>query len=174
MDSSELLIDAFGRVRDVVHRIVDDATPDQLTFRADPEANTVGWLIWHLTRVQDDHIAEVADREQLWTSGAWAERFDLPFDRAATGYGHRSEDVGAVRVEPASLLSGYYDAVHAATVAYLQELTDNDLERVVDESWDPPVTLGVRLVSVLADDLQHAGQAAFILGVARRRGAQPS
>ena len=47
-------------------------------------------------------------------------------------------------------------------------LTDADLPRVVDERWDPPVTLGVRLVSVISDCLQHAGQAAFVRGILLR------
>jgi uncharacterized damage-inducible protein DinB len=168
MDSTDLLIDAFGRVRDAVHAAIDDLTPDQLAFRLDDDANSIGWLVWHLTRVQDDHIADVARTEQVWTAAGWADRFALPFDTAATGYGHGSADVGAVRVESGKLLSGYHDAVYNQTVAYLDELTESDFERIVDDSWDPPVTLAVRVVSVVCDDLQHVGQAAFVRGIVER------
>jgi hypothetical protein len=167
MTSAQLLTDAFGRVREVVHEVVDDMTPEELAYRVDPEANTVAWLIWHLTRVQDDHIAEVAGLPQVWTG--WRERFGLPLPPADTGYGHTPDQVAAVRVESAELLTGYYDAVHQQTVDYVGGLTDDDLPRIVDRSWDPPVTLAVRLVSVISDDLQHAGQAAFLKGVIRRR-----
>ncbi|MGH3586768.1 MAG: mycothiol transferase, partial [Pseudonocardia sp.] len=129
----------------------------------------VAWLVWHLARVQDDHVADVAGTEQRWTAGGWAERFGLPFAVADTGYGHSAEEVGAVRVD-AELLAGYLADVHAATVAYLDTVTADDLDRVVDTHWDPPVTLGVRLVSVVADDLQHVGQAAYVRGLARRAG----
>jgi uncharacterized damage-inducible protein DinB len=168
MNVSELLVDAFGRIRGTVHRAVDGLSPEQLAYRADAEANTVAWLVWHLTRIQDDHIADVAGRDQAWTAGGWAQRFDLPFDAADTGYGHGSDDVAAV-VAPAELLTGYYDAVHEQTLHYLAGLTADDLDTVVDTSWDPPVTLGVRLVSVVNDDLQHAGQAAFLRGLIERR-----
>jgi Protein of unknown function (DUF664) len=168
MTSAELLADAFGRVREVVHRVVDGLAPEQLAFRVDPEANSIAWLVWHLTRIQDDHVAGVAGTEQAWTSQGWAERFGLPFDPMATGYGQRPADVAAVRA-PGELLVGYHDAVHQQTIGYVEGLVDADLGRVVDRSWDPPVTLGVRLVSVIADDLQHAGQAAFIRGVLERR-----
>jgi hypothetical protein len=168
MTSAELLVDAFGRVRGVVRRVVGDLTPEQLAFRVDPEANSVAWLVWHLTRIQDDHVADVARTEQVWTSQGWVERFGLPFDPRDTGYGHRPADVAAVRVS-GELLVGYHDAVHRQTVRYVEGLVDADLGRVVDRSWDPPVTLGVRLVSVIADDLQHAGQAAFVRGVLLRR-----
>jgi Protein of unknown function (DUF664) len=169
MTSAELLVDAFGRVRGVVHRAVDRLTPEQLAFRLDPEANSIAWLVWHLTRIQDDHLAGVAGAEQVWTSQGWVERFGLPFDPGDTGYGHRADEVAAVRVDSGELLVGYYDAVHEHTVRYVERLGDADLARIVDRSWDPPVTLGVRLVSVIADDLQHAGQAAFVRGILQRR-----
>ena len=50
----------------------------------------------------------------------------------------------------------------------LTRFTEADLERVVDTSWDPPVTLGVRLISVISDDLQHAGQAAYAAGLLKQ------
>jgi hypothetical protein len=168
MTSAELLVDAFGRIREVVHQVVDGLTPEQLAFRVDPGANSIAWLVWHLTRIQDDHVADAAQEEQVWTSQGWAERFGLPFDPVATGYGHRADQVGAVRVGSGELLLGYHDAVHRQTTGFVEGLVDDDLSRIVDRSWDPPVSLGVRLVSVVADDLQHAGQAAFVRGILRR------
>jgi Protein of unknown function (DUF664) len=169
MTSAELLVDAVGRIRGVVHRAVDGLTPEQLVFRLDPETNSIAWLVWHLTRIQDDHVAGVAGAEQVWTSQGWVERFGLPFDPLDTGYGHRADEVAAVRVDSGELLVGYYDAVHEQTIGYVGRLGDADLARIVDRSWDPPVTLGVRLVSVIADDLQHAGQAALVRGILQRR-----
>ena len=169
MLSTELLIEAFGRIRGGVHSALKDASVEVLTFRADPEANTIAWLVWHLTRVQDDHIADLMGDEQTWTAGGWVDRFNLPFDPSATGYSASAADVAAVR--PASqLLAGYFDAVHTRTIDYLGTLTEPDFARIVDTSWDPPVTLAVRVVSILSDDLQHAGQAAYVRGLAMRSG----
>jgi uncharacterized damage-inducible protein DinB len=168
MTSADLLTDAFGRIREEVHLAVDGLSRQQLTYRVDPEANSISWLIWHLTRVQDDHVCAVAHREQAWTAAGWADRFGLPFPREAHGYGHDSREVAAVQAD-AELLTGYHDAVCEQTIRYVATLTDADLPRVVDESWDPPVTLGVRLVSVISDDLQHVGQAAFIRGFLLRQ-----
>jgi hypothetical protein len=166
--SAEVLLDAFARVREVVHGTVAGLTPEQLTARLDDDANSIAWLVWHLTRIQDDHVADVADTEQVWTTRGWMERFGLSFDSGATGYGHTSDDVAAVRVDSGDLLTGYYDAVHEQTIRYVERITDADLDRVVDERWDPPVTLGVRLVSVIEDSLQHGGQAAFVRGILER------
>lgn len=168
MTGTQLLIDAFGRIREIVHGAVAGLSPQQLAYRVDADANSIAWLVWHLSRVQDDHIAHVAGTQQVWTSAGWAERFALPFARSSTGYGHSSEDVAAVRVESGEWLTGYHDAAHAQTVRFLEGLTDADFSRIVDESWDPPVSLGVRLISVISDDLQHAGQAAFVRGIVTR------
>ena len=169
MTPSELLIEEFSRIQGTVRKTLKGASVATLTFRADADANTIAWLTWHLSRVQDDHLADLAGTAQVYTGQGWAERFDFPFGPTATGYGHTSADVAAVRAD-ADLLGGYYDAVHTATVAYLGTLVETDLERVIDESWTPAVTVGVRLASVLSDDLQHAGQAAFVRGLAGRAG----
>jgi len=171
MTSAELLTDAFGRIKGAVQQAVDGLGADELAYRVDDGANSIAWLVWHLTRIQDDHVCDLAGIEQAWTAQGWAERFDLPFTVTETGYGHSPDDVAAVRVESGELLTGYHDAVHEQTIAYVGTLVDEDLTRIVDRSWDPPVTLGVRLVSVIADDLQHAGQAAFIRGILGRRSA---
>ncbi len=171
MTVAELLADSFGRIREAVHGLLEGIDPAALTYRPDPEANSIAWLVWHLGRVQDDHVAAVAAVEQVWTSQGWHERFDLPFPRGEIGYGQGSDEVGAVQVEDPRLLAGYVDAVCEATLGFVGGLTDGDLDRVVDEHWDPPVTLGVRLVSVIADDLQHVGQAAYLRGLAERSAA---
>jgi uncharacterized damage-inducible protein DinB len=166
---AEVLADGFSRIRQTVHEVVGGLDPDQLAYRPDPHANSIAWLIWHLARIQDDHVAHVAGTDQVWMSRGWAERLALPFEPAATGWGQSADEVGAVRVRSGDLLTGYYDAVHDETLRFVRGLVEADLDRVVDRSWDPPVTLGVRLVSVLDDNLQHSGQAAYVRGLLERR-----
>jgi uncharacterized damage-inducible protein DinB len=175
MRPSHLLIDCFDRVQSLVAGVVDELTPEELAHRVDAGANSIGWLVWHLTRIEDDHIAAAAEAlgrssgtDQVWLTDGYVRRFDLPFADTATGYGQRSADAGKVAGLPASLLREYYDAVHARTVDFLVSLSDDDYDVVVDEHWDPPVTLGVRLVSVVGDTTQHVGQAAFVRGIIER------
>ena len=168
MTSADLLADAFGRINGIVEEVLDGADADMLTARPEATSNSIAWLVWHLTRVQDDHVADLAGTEQVWTSAGWAERFALALDVADTGYGHDPDQVAVVRADAASLL-GYHAAVYASTLEFIAQLTDTDFDRVVDKRWDPPVTLGVRLISVISDDLQHAGQAAYLRGVLQRR-----
>jgi hypothetical protein len=162
--ATQLLDDAFGRIGEGVVSVVDGLSPDDLALRVAPDANPIGWLVWHLLRVQDDHVADAAGTEQVWTADGWADRFDLPFDPTATGYGQSADEVGSLTTT-SELLVGYAEAVTVATRAWLTDLADDDLDRVVDDSWDPPVTLGVRLVSVIGDDLKHLGQAEYLAGL---------
>jgi uncharacterized damage-inducible protein DinB len=168
MDVSDLLTDALGRVREQLPDLVVGMSDDDLAWRPDPGANSIAWTVWHLTRIEDDHVSEVAGQEQAWTADGWFDRFGLPFAPDVHGYGMSAADVGMVRVS-GDLLGGYYEAVAARSAAYVATLSPADLDRVVDEHWHPPVTLGVRLVSVVNDVNAHLGQAQYIRGLIERR-----
>jgi hypothetical protein len=165
MDVNDLLVEEFGRLPDIIRAATDGLDADQLATAPGAGTNTVAWLIWHLTRIQDHHVSELLDAEQRYLSEGWHERFGRSADPQDHGYGHTEEDVASVRPASGDDLVGYYDSVHARTIEYLGGLASADLDRVVDERWDPPVTLGVRLTSILSDDLQHAGQAAYVRGL---------
>jgi uncharacterized damage-inducible protein DinB len=166
--ATDLLRDAFGRTHDRLPAAVTGLTADELLWRVDADANPVGWLVWHLTRVQDDHMATIGELPQVWDQG-WADRFGLPYERMTIGYGQSSDEVGAFDVGDATLLTGYHDEVHAQSLRVVDGLSDADLDRVVDASWDPPVTVAVRLVSVVNEIAQHTGQASYLRGLLDRR-----
>ena len=165
MDIASLLLELYDRVPPLVHEAVEGLDPSQLVWRPGPEANTVGWLAWHIGRVQDAQITDLTGEAQVWVDGEWASRFGLAPDPANTGYGHTSEQVASVQPESPSVLVDYLEAVQVVTNRFLGTLNADDLNRVVDRRWDPPVTLGVRLISVADDCLQHVGQAAYIRGL---------
>jgi Protein of unknown function (DUF664) len=170
MRSADLIADAFGRVRETVIDTLYGLTPEQLSYRVDVDANPIAWLVWHLTRIQDDHLAAAYGVPQVWSEGDWAARFGLQPGTMETGYGHNRVQVAALcdAVAGAGLLADYHEATYQQTIKLVSGITDADLDRVVDRSWRPPVTLGVRLVSVINDDMQHAGQAAFVRGIVLR------
>lgn len=171
MSERDVLIEAFGRIPDAVSQAVEGLDAGQLAYRpvlvdgSGSPGNSIAWLIWHLTRVQDNHVADAAGRGELWLTDGWAEKFGLDLPREDTGYGHGSDDVGRVRVDSAGLLVEYHRAVHERSLQFIDGLSETDLDRIIDTSWDPPVTLRVRLVSVVEDCLQHAGQAAYLRGL---------
>ena len=160
----ELLRDAFTRLIEHVDAVTDDLSEADATFRPTPQANSIAWLVWHSARVQDAQVADIAGVDQVWLSEGWVDRFGLDLPRDDTGYGHSAQDVAKVRAS-AQLLADYYRAVHAMTLDYVVTVDADELARVVDTHWDPPVTASVRLVSVIDDCAQHLGQAAYVKGI---------
>ena len=165
MDVAALLLELYGRVPPLAREAVDGLDVDQLTATVRPDSNHIAWLVWHITRVQDHHISEILDVDQLWVTGDWAGRFGMEPDPHNSGYGHTPADVAAVRPDSSDALIAYLDAVDGRVRAALGSLTPDDLDRIVDHDWDPPVTLGVRLVSIADDSLQHVGQANYLRGL---------
>lgn len=166
MTPYDVLKDSFGRIADGVPALLDGLDEDALAHRVGPDANPIGWLVWHLARVQDAQVAHLAGTPQVWLEEGFAARFALPYDERATGYGQTSHEVGQLRAS-VPLLTDYARATHAATVRFLD--TEPDLDAVADARWDPPVTVGVRLVSIVDDDAKHLGQAEFVRGVVLAR-----
>lgn len=161
----DLLRDAFTRLIEHVDEITEGLTEEVSSYRPTPDANSIAWLLWHSARVQDLQLADVAGVEQVWLRDGWVDRFGLDLPQGDMGYGHSPDDVAKVKA-PADLLSGYYHAVHELTLEYLGGITTEELARVVDTNWDPPVTASARLVSIIDDCAQHLGQAAYVRGIA--------
>lgn len=167
MDVAEVYLELYGRIPPLAERAVAGLETGTLTRLAGPGTNPIGWLVWHLARVQDHHVADLLDTNQVWVGpGSWGARFGLTAaEPEDTGYGHSPDDVAAIRPDGPGCLLDYLGAVQTRTVDWLAGLVGDDLDRIVDRSWDPPVTLGVRLVSIADDSLQHLGQACYLRGL---------
>jgi hypothetical protein len=161
----ELLRDSFTRLIEHVDELTDGLTAEQANYRPSPSANSIAWLIWHSARVQDIQLAPIAGVEQVWTAGGWVDRFGLDLPRNDSGYGHGPTEVVKVQAS-ADLLAGYYHALHDMTLDFVARVTGDDLEKVIDHNWDPPVTASARIVSIIDDCAQHLGQAAYLLPLA--------
>jgi hypothetical protein len=163
----ELLRDAFTRLIEHVDDLTDGLTDEVSSYRPTPQANSIAWLLWHSARCQDLQLCDIAGVEQVWIRDGWVDRFDLGLPPNDIGYGHSPEEVAKVQA-PAALLAGYYHAVHKVTLEYIATVTPEEMDRVVDTNWNPPVTASARLVSILDDCAQHLGQAAYLRGIIPR------
>ena len=168
MESKELLLDAYSHIRRIVHQAADGLSQEQLAYRPEEGSNSIAWLVWHLTRIEDSHLAAVTQLEEAWLTEGWSERFGLP-GSTSVGYDDGPEQVAAIRPD-ADLLLGYHGRVNGRVLEYLPGVDATELDRIVDTGYDPHVTAGVRLVSVISDNLQHAGQARYLRGMIERLG----
>jgi len=173
MEWYELLTDGYGRVMEFLESVFRGLTEDDLNWQPSPDCNSIGWLAWHLTRVQDDHIATLMKEEQLWTKEGWHVKFDRKSDPKDIGFGHSPEQVASFKSPGVDTLLGYHKAVLERSKHYFVTLSSADLDRELDEPWYQPIpTIGVRLISVLADALEHAGQMAYVRGLRQGKGWQ--
>ena len=171
MEWQELIVDGCGRVLQVLEEALDGLTLDDLNKQPHPDCNSMGWLAWHLTRVHDHHIAGLLGEEQLWVSNGWHARFNRAPDLDDVGFRHSSEDVAAFKSPNVETLLGYHRAVLERSKRYIATLSTTDLDRELDEPWFQPLpTVGVRLVGIISDNLQHAGQVAYLRGLLKGKG----
>lgn len=170
MDGIEVLQDAFSRIHSTFLSTLRGLAPEDLYYSPNIECNTIAWLAWHLTRVQDRHIADLAEHEQEWILGKWFEEFGQSPAPANVGFGHTPEQVQNFTLPNLDLMLAYHDAVYFQSASYLKTITPTDLDRILDEpQYDPLPTIGVRLVSVISDNSQHVGQMAYLRGLIQGR-----
>ncbi len=169
MDSISVLIEAYRRIPELVRMAADGLGRPGLTYRPEPGSNSIAWLVWHLSRVQDDHVSEIVGENQVWADPTWAERTGIHRGISETGYGDHADQVASVIPVSADVLVGYNEAVIQRTLSYLEGIDESELDRIIDRSYDPPVSVGVRLVSVISDNIQHAGQARYLRGMLDRQ-----
>ena len=172
MVATGVLLDAFTRVYESLHRTLPDLSAEELIKEPHP---SIGWLAWRLTRIMDSNVSRLMGREQLWIGDGWAGRFGMPpepadFGRSAT---HTREQVRAFRAS-AELLLTYHDATYERMKSYLKTLTTEDLARLLDDpQYQPLPTVAVRLVSVLENAMTNAGQIGYVKAYHRLGGWFP-
>jgi DinB superfamily len=170
VDWRELIVDGYERLPDLMKEVLAGVGAADLDWQPARDCNTLGWTAWHLTRVQDSQIADLAGREQLWIGEGWHRKFDRPADPDDTGYGDTAAQVRAFRSPMVKVQLDYLRATVARTQEYLAALDPAGLDRELDEPYRPRPTVAVRILSILADCHHHAGEASYIRGLLRARG----
>ena len=142
---------------------VDGLTDEQLHFRPSEETNSIIWLVWHLYRSQDFMGSALSGKEQVWTSGGWAERLGMQAEDM--GFGHTSQQLADFQPDT-KLVFDYAAEVRAAFAERIGGLPEGTLDAVVEDGGDEigkdPHTDVAR---ICMDTMQHAGQIAYLRGL---------
>ncbi len=155
----------------ILFEALDGLGPEELHRQPGPDSNPIGWLMWHLTRVQDNHLSAMEGTEHVWVSGRWYERFGRSDDASDRGRGHTSDEVREFRSPDVDVLLGYYKAVRGRTDAFLGAVSAEDLDKPVQNlAGDGTVPMRVRLEMTVVDNIQHSGQIAYLRGLLKGKG----
>jgi len=171
MDALDLLKNLVRRPIEALDNFWSDLDPSRLNSHPGGHPNSIAWLLWHTARETDAQIAPLMQQEERWTAEGFDTRFgfaDQNLGTADIGLGQSADDAWKITVEQTpegkALLREYLETVYGQFSRWIESLTADDLDRIIDEQWDPPVTLGIRILSVIDDATQHVGQAAYIAG----------
>ena len=166
MNLQEVLTAGFERITRTLERTLDGLTIEDLNWQPKPDCNSIGWLTWHLTRWQDVQVSSSLGKEQLWIKESWYEKFGRPADASDSGMGHKAEDLAKFKSPDVAALLGYNQAVLAQIKDYLNTLSLSDLDKVVEGTpFKPPPTVGMSLIGLWSDGMQHVGQAGYVRGL---------
>ncbi|MFH1646805.1 MAG: DinB family protein [Chloroflexota bacterium] len=171
MEAHEAIANGYGHVLRALEYTLDGLTPEDLNWQPKPDSNSIGWLVWHLTRWHDFQISRFMEEEQVWIKGGWYRKFGRPADPRDHGLGHKPADLAGFKSPDAATLLGYHRAVLERSRHYFPTLSQNDLDRIIEGTpFKPPPTLGMALMGTLSDGLQHAGQASYLRGLRQGMG----
>jgi hypothetical protein len=171
MDSGALLKDLLDRNEGYVLPGFAKLTDAELRQRVTAGANPIGWLMWHMARVQDRAVAGMVGIDQRWIADGWHAKFGMGADPEQRGNGDSSDEVTAFAAS-AQVLVDYYAAVREQTNAFLDGLDADDPERQVPGFGAATVSLAQRVPGLILEAVQHGGQIAYVRGLVQGDGWQ--
>ena len=158
-----------------LNRALEGLTFEELNWRPRPEANSIAFIVWHVSRVEDGWFQHfVQDTTQVWLAERWHERFGLP--EGSSGFGYSVEQLAEFPALREEDLRGYFDAVRKSTLACLKEMTETDLDRVPGRSPFPDSASSSRFAEftvarmfrqLIGEEYQHLGHVNYIRGLQR-------
>lgn len=168
MQAQELIINIFERISQELDKALNGLTQEDVNKQPSHDTNSIGWLMWHLTRYQDKSIKDLLGEEQLWISDKWHIKFNRTADPQDLGGGHTPEDLAAFKSPDVQVLLSYHHAVLEQTRKYVGKLSEAELDRKLDNPRWP--TVGARLEGLISDNYQHVGQIAYVRGLLKGKG----
>ena len=163
MTLNDFIADALARESEFLLAALDGLTPDELAWQPAPNANSIGWTLWHMVRVEDMWIQFFAQfQTEIWERDGWNDKFGLP--TRDNGFGHTADQVANFpRINLAEFLH-YRAAVRQATLDYLATLSPDDMH-IVPRERRPEMSLGAIFRQMLGEFYQHTGQIAYLRGL---------
>ncbi|HJN88462.1 MAG: DinB family protein [Dehalococcoidia bacterium] len=170
MTLNEFIEESLGKEHEFLMEAIQDLTPEELAWQAGPEANPIGWILWHMIRVEDMWMQFfIQERPEIWERDGWHLKFGLP--TRDVGFGHTPEQVAQFPLLDLPDLNEYGEAVRGGTLEYLGSLGPEDYGRVPRERR-PEMSVGAVFRQVVGELFQHQGHISYLKGLLRSGAAQ--
>ncbi len=188
MTGREVLLDLLLNLLDQVRSLLTSISPEALQWQPDPEANSIGVTLWHVSRSLDLLRARILEkrtsREELWYLFGWAlrKRYD-PTGIGTAGLGnlvgYTRAQVEALPVLTAHELLQYFEQVCEALRVHLRDMPNDYLYRP-PPGWPthpdmprPPETTYLCMRDFMTDAYEHLGEIKAIKAMWERKNRAP-
>lgn len=176
MDTNPFIKQTLDHFESRLDQTLRGLTNEELAWRPNAEANSIAFVIWHTTRVEDRFMQKmVRETEEVWTGGGWYSRLGL--DEGDTGVDFSVDRLASFPALSVENLRDYLDAVRAETNAYLDAAAPAGFDLVPDRNPFPEVpgadeyfegcTIARMFLILIGEHFQHLGHAAYIRGLQR-------
>lgn len=167
METSAFILDMLGHMKQSLTGAVDGLSQEEIEWQPGREANSIGFILWHMARAEDSGIQDwLQQKPQIWTLEKWYQKLNLSENPEDSGYGYTAEQLAAFPVPELKDLLGYSDAVRSRTIDYLQSITPDEFDKVVKTPLGE-FTAGQILSLFMVELTQHIGHIAYLRGLQR-------
>jgi hypothetical protein len=168
MPISDFILDMLDRMQQAVMEAVDSLSREELAWRPEPEANPIGFILWHQLRCEDAFVQGLIQRKtQVWVTEKWYQKLNLPENPMDNGYGYTAEQVAVFPILELSDLSGYAEAVRSRTLEYLKGVPPDKFDEVIQAGVFKGLAISKVFSLLLCEITQHIGQIAYLRGLQR-------
>lgn len=161
MDTVSFISDCLEQVRIRLLGTCEGMNQEEVLWRPEPYANNIGFVLWHVTRAEDNLVMRLENGHALWVTGGWHEKFGQPVN--APDPGDRM-GLRALAIPGLPVLLGYSQAVGEQTRRLLGELTVDRLDQPIGPS-QPGQTVTANLRHLITHRNNHHGQMDYIRGL---------
>ena len=164
MKGAKILSDMLEMSDSLVRRALEGLTDADLIKRPSDQDNTIGWLMWHKTRVEDIAFADASGEEQFWISDKWHEKFGMEPNPGQMGFRGFARTSDEPRVQERKTFSATPTPFGRARLRCWRASRPRTSTRKSPPRWARPSKSGTTSGRVAADNIQHGGQICYLRG----------
>lgn len=168
MEAREVMLRSLEQSQEYLTRALDGLTQKEAAWSLGEECNSIIFILWHTSRVEDFFVNRVIQRQlELYETEGWLEKLGTP--AKGSGWEYTGEQLQAWPVPKLEIVRGYADSVREKTLAFVRSVTAEQLSEVPRPERSPD-SIGATLTRIITEIALHTGQIAYLRGAQRGLG----